>query len=42
MLKALDLSYKDSKKGFINNKGDLTSLANKSIGLTDYAKPIDV
>jgi hypothetical protein len=42
MLKALDLSYKDSKKGFTNNKRDFISLANKSISLTDCAKPINV
>jgi hypothetical protein len=49
MLKTLDLDYKDSKKGFINNKRDLTSLksnsigsANKSIGFTDCAKPTDI
>jgi hypothetical protein len=49
MLKTLDLDYKDSKKGFTNNKRDLTSLksnstglANKSISLTDYAKLTDI
>jgi hypothetical protein len=42
MPKALDLSHKDSKKGSIDERGDLTGLANKSIGLTDCTKPIDV
>jgi hypothetical protein len=42
MLRALDLGYKDSKKGFTNNKRDLTSLANKSTGLIDCAKPTNV
>jgi hypothetical protein len=31
MLKTLNLGYKDSKKGFTNNKRDFTSLANKFI-----------
>jgi hypothetical protein len=42
MLRALDLGYKDSRKGFTNDRGDLTSPANKSTGLTDCAKPTDV
>jgi hypothetical protein len=42
MSRALDLGYKDSKKGFTNNKGDLTSPANKSTGLTDCTKPTDI
>jgi hypothetical protein len=31
MPKTLDLDYKDSKKGFINNKRDLTSPAKEFI-----------
>jgi hypothetical protein len=42
MPKALDLGYKNSRKGSIDNRGDLTSLANKSTGLTDCAKLTDV
>jgi hypothetical protein len=42
MLRALDLGYKDSRKGSMDDKGDLTSSANKSMGSTDCAKPIDV
>jgi hypothetical protein len=42
MLKALDLGYKDSKKGFTDNKGDLTSPANKSTGFTDCTKLTNV
>jgi hypothetical protein len=42
MLKALDLGYKDSKKGFINNRKDFTSLANKFTSLTDCAKLTNV
>jgi hypothetical protein len=42
MLRALDLGHKDSKKGFTNNKGDLTGPANKSTGLIDCAKLTDV
>jgi hypothetical protein len=42
MLRALDLGYKDSRKGFTDNRGDSISLANKSISPTDCAKLMDV
>ena len=38
MPKALDLSYKESKKSITSNKRDFTGLANKSTGRT---KPTD-
>ena len=41
MLRTLDLSYKESKKSFTNNKRDFTGLANKSTSrtkLTDVYK----
>jgi hypothetical protein len=42
MLRELDLDYKDNKKSFTSNRRNLTSLTNKSMGLTDCAKLISV
>ena len=42
MLRALDLSYKEGRKSFINDRRDFTSLTVESMGCTDYTKLTDV